>query len=176
MLYKKKEILEIIDAGLLQQDIRELEKLWDLYVSKSEKNWFLEIGVRHGGMTKVSDLWGFKNGIGIDLDIKNVMVTFENNIKLLNGRSESKIIINKVKSILGNNKLDLLVIDGGHNGDDPLIDYNNYIDFVKQDGIVVFHDLFLGDCSIDKIFDKVKIDGHNVSKFLEYGTGVFQKG
>lgn len=45
-----------------------------------------------------------------------------------------------VKKLLGNQKIDLLFIDGDHHRNAVRDDYLMYHDFVRQGGVIVFHD------------------------------------
>lgn len=60
-------------------------------------------------------------------------------LHVIEGNSEDAGTIQKVKDILGGEKLDFLFIDGNHN--QARLDYDNYNPFVRDGGIIAFHDI-----------------------------------
>jgi len=46
-----------------------------------------------------------------------------------------------VRTILGRNKLDFLLIDGDHSYKGVAADFHNYSPFVKEGGLIAFHDV-----------------------------------
>ncbi len=59
------------------------------------------------------------------------------------GSSCNEDTINQTKNILDGKKVDFLYIDADHSYDAVLRDYNNYKQFVRQDGWIGFHDIHL---------------------------------
>jgi len=58
-------------------------------------------------------------------------------------RSDSRApeTIQQVRTILGRNKLDFLLIDGDHSYKGVAADFHNYSPFVKEGGLIAFHDV-----------------------------------
>lgn len=94
------------------------------------------------------------------------------------GSSRSDETIRKVASILGENKLDGIFIDGDHTAFGVMSDYARYEDFVSNTGIFLFHDsVWEGDVDykgsadalseIDRLDPVYLIDGENpIRRFL----------
>lgn len=69
--------------------------------------------------------------------------TKEFNVKLIMGLSLSKKTIEEFKKVLGDRKLDILVVDGCHHPYEAVIgDFNAYYQFVKKGGYIIFDDLY----------------------------------
>ncbi len=66
----------------------------------------------------------------------------------------------RVSSLLGARKLDLLFIDGDHTYAGVRTDFQLYSPFVRKGGIVAFHDIALhpqeAGCEVDKLWNEVK--------------------
>ncbi len=121
--------------------------------NKNIKN-ILEIGTDKGGNfyllsnlekdgVKISiDLPSARFGEQINVDERNkILKQCPGKIHLINGNSQDPSIIKQVEFILKSEKLDLLFIDGDHTYTGVRQDYNNYVNFVKDGGAVVFHDI-----------------------------------
>jgi predicted O-methyltransferase YrrM len=118
--------------------------------SIKDKKIYVEIGSRYGGsllyfgrlMPKNSKLiaidlpngpWGHLNSeISLNSDGYNVDLIF--------GDSKSKETEDKLVSSLSNQQIDILFIDGDHSLLGVSSDINIYTKYVKQGGIVIFHD------------------------------------
>jgi predicted O-methyltransferase YrrM len=59
----------------------------------------------------------------------------------VSGNSHELSTLDKVKLILGEDKLDLLFIDGDHSYNGVKMDYEMYSHLVKNDGYIAFHDI-----------------------------------
>jgi cephalosporin hydroxylase len=84
--------------------------------------------------------------VGIDLYVKNreklrYFSKQSQTLGFINGSSRHKAILNKVKSLLEDRKLDLLFIDGDHTYEGVKQDFLNYRQFVREGGIIAFHDI-----------------------------------
>lgn len=121
---------------------------------------FAEIGVCYGGnfVLTGNTLEAFFQdtlvfGIGIDLPnqhrwgghninprqtVKQLGIEFDHEIIL--GNSRATATIEQVKKLLGDEKLDLLFIDGDHSKAGCEADWNHYNQFVKSGGIIALHD------------------------------------
>jgi cephalosporin hydroxylase len=72
----------------------------------------------------------------------------------IRGKSQNKDVIATLKRILKNNKIDFLFIDGNHDYKAVLADWNKYKNFVREDGVVAFHDIIV-DKGTSKAWKKI---------------------
>ena len=72
---------------------------------------------------------------------KHNIKTFKPNIHVHYADSNSLSTIEWVEKKLNGEKLDFLFIDGDHQYEGVKLDYNNYKRFVKDGGLIVFHDI-----------------------------------
>ena len=88
--------------------------------------------------------------IGIDLFVRNKFMLSrynrnERELHYIDGCSYDSKSIDKVKQILKGRCIDILFIDGDHSYNGVKKDYINYSPFVKDKGLIVFHDI-IPDC------------------------------
>jgi predicted O-methyltransferase YrrM len=107
-----------------------------------------EIGTADGGTNFLlsQSLPTVQFMIGVDLYVKNksklqYFSRKDQKIKLIDGSSYSVNALSKVKSALVSRKIDILFIDGDHTYDGVKQDFLNYRHFVREGGIIVFHDI-----------------------------------
>ncbi len=62
----------IADYKILSQNLQEIEKLYDKFLSKIDRNIVIEIGIDRGGSAKIWESFGFKEYIGIDFSINRI--------------------------------------------------------------------------------------------------------
>lgn len=55
----------------------------------------------------------------------------------------------QLKTLLGDQKVDFLFIDGGHSYDDVSHDYHQYLQYMKRPSIIGFHDVYQSDALSD---------------------------
>lgn len=131
-------------VGILQNE-SELKLLSYMFDVNKIKN-YLEIGTYLGGtMVYFDDL--IKDGFLCSIDMTEAYKTTfsKNNISLKNkhmfitGNSFDESTINKVRDL--NLEFDMLFIDGDHESDSALKDYQNYSKFVRKGGLIVFDDI-----------------------------------
>ena len=84
--------------------------------------------------------------LGIDLFVKNThcLKFFSRpgqELHYLNASSYAPATIDKVRGLLAGRKLDLLFIDGDHTYDGVKKDFVFYKEFVREGGIIAFHDI-----------------------------------
>ena len=120
----------------------------------------LEIGTAKGGTlllwTRVAaddaliisiDLPGGPFGGGYPLLRKFLYKGFrkaKQRVVLIQGDSHDARTLNKVKSIIGDRKIDFLFIDGDHTYEGVKKDYEMYSCLVKINGVIAFHDIVHG--------------------------------
>jgi cephalosporin hydroxylase len=90
------------------------------------------------------------NGINID------------NAHILTMDSHSEMCVNKVKEILGDNKIDFCFIDGDHTYEGVKQDYDNYSQFTRHGGIIGFHDIInikthVGQYQVERFWNEIKV-------------------
>ncbi len=151
---------------------------------------YLEIGTEDkGNLAYVSQLLDEKALI-IDIDVverKNQLEKLNNSIKpdqqlvSIVGSSTDEKVINQVREVLAGNKLDAVFIDGNHTSAYVMSDFANYYEFIKDDGYILFHDIYWqGDAqyqgtlqaliAIDKLYPvfAVVLDSLPVHRLLPY--------
>jgi cephalosporin hydroxylase len=70
-----------------------------------------------------------------------LMLSYAPGIHLVAGDSHTQEIYHQVQSILGEDKVDFLFIDGDHTYEGVRADYLMYRDFVRSSGYIAFHDI-----------------------------------
>ncbi|MGC8734886.1 MAG: class I SAM-dependent methyltransferase [bacterium] len=81
-------------------------------------------------------------------------------LNLLRQSSYREDTVQKVKEILGNDKLDFIFIDADHSYDGVKKDFELYSQFISEGGIIAFHDISE---YIEKTVNNLSI--HGVNKF-----------
>jgi cephalosporin hydroxylase len=66
---------------------------------------------------------------------------FAPRVEVVTGDSHSPLIRSRVRSILGEQLLDFLFIDGDHSYDGVKTDFAHYREFVRRGGLIAFHDI-----------------------------------
>jgi hypothetical protein len=127
-------------------------------VSKNGKiNFCLEIGCYDGGTTVfLSNFCNnlitidqpnparfdeFKYSYGESNKFGSEYLKSKCDFNYISGNSHKIETIDSVKKILGDNKLDLLFIDGDHSYEGVKLDYEMYSELVKDNGYIAFHDV-----------------------------------
>jgi cephalosporin hydroxylase len=75
-------------------------------------------------------------------------------VKYVKGDSTHLSTIEEVKTHNMGLLIDMLFIDGGHDFETVISDYNNYESFVKPGGIIVFHDI-MGIPDVNKVWEEL---------------------
>ena len=106
-------------------------------------------------------------------NLDNVKTYYNNNsiVNLLQGNSYFDETETKFKDELGNNKLDLLFIDGDHTLDGVKNDFERYSKYVKKGGYIVFDDYH--HTIIKEYCDKLLKENSNIeliTKFKSFNT------
>jgi cephalosporin hydroxylase len=128
-------------------------ELWD-FIDWLNKNYpviegVIEIGVYHGGTAHFWNALLSPTGLYIGIDtgewgyIPSVKESFkgDDRMQFIIGDSASFLSIQDCKMKLQNKKVDILFIDGNHGPAYVRADYWNYKQFVKPNGLIVFHDI-----------------------------------
>ena len=140
----------------IQQNRIEIEKFIELLLNKKEKHICLEVGLGHYGSTHF--IWRniFNKTITIEADWSRVkefginMTKFHGKYILgdkkshfIHGFSYNPKSLLSLKSIIKDEKIDFLFIDGDHKYESVMADYLLYKNFLKKGGIIGFHDYLL---------------------------------
>ena len=122
----------------------------------------LEIGTERGGtlmlFTEVAspsailisiDLPSYSGVFGFSYprwkeDVYRSFAKWNQKVFLIRGDSHDSKTLRKVKSILGNDTLDFLFIDGDHSYEGVKRDFEMYSPLVRRGGIIAFHDIVPG--------------------------------
>jgi len=139
-------------------------------LKKKNPKTILEIGTAGGGTLFLFSQVAHKDAILISIDLPetvygesypkwkahlyNTSVKPTQTLFLIKANSHQTKTLRKIQHILGKNKLDLLFIDGDHSYKGVKQDFQMYAPLVKENGIIVFHDIV-----------KVPDENMNVNKF-----------
>lgn len=168
---------EAYELGMMQNRY-EIESAVEFVKNLNIKN-FMEIGTNQGGTfycwaklctedgLKISVDWTHEARWGtanFNADYRNrVLKSLGSKVHIINGDSHTEHIYRQVKSVIGNEKLDFLFIDGDHSHIGVKLDYHMYKEFVKKGGWIGFHDI--------KTTDKHHEQGCYVDYFWNELTG-----
>jgi len=107
---------------------------------------YLEIGCAKLGTFFMHQHLLPDNGLAIGVDERdspnwdNYKSPNSSETALIKGDSCSSVVIEKVKEVLEDRKIDFLFIDGDHSVEAVKNDWNNYSPLVGSGGIIAFHD------------------------------------
>lgn len=126
-----------------------LELLQWLEIKKNGIDGIIEVGVLKGGTALFWQILLIPDGIyiGIDIDEKDyfpeIRARFnaDQRMQFIKGDSASIIMVEECEKRLNGKKIDILFIDGNHSAEYIRADYLNYKDFLKSDGLIIFHDV-----------------------------------
>jgi hypothetical protein len=151
---------DLINSGICEHRYDEIMILKKEFLDKLEsKKWFLEIGVRYGGSSRCWQLCGFENGIGIEVDFSQLRCDLGNSYYKIEGHSWRL--------------LDFLYIDGNHDYKSAKTDYELYSPFVREGGLIGFHDLMLNNPpEVVKVFREVSKDNKTAKEIVLDGVGI----
>lgn len=133
-----------------------------------------EIGSEAGGNLFLFSRYIPSNGYIISIDFNfyscnwkvPIINSFHNNTILINENSQDDKTVDNLKKVLDSigRKLDLLFIDGDHRYECVKRDFELYKQFVKDGGIIAFHDIvkytLANVCNVHKFWNEIK-DGYN---------------
>jgi glycosyltransferase involved in cell wall biosynthesis len=154
-------------------------------VTQFENPKIVELGVDYGFSTFVfANALKGTNGIiyGIDLfegDVhagsRNTYLSVKNNIRLHDLKNIEIIVEDFAKvSQPWSNPLDILHIDGLHTYDAVKSDFTNWSRHVKDDGVILFHDIAVAEFGVKDFFKELS-GGHKLFFTHWYGLGIFTK-
>jgi predicted O-methyltransferase YrrM len=141
----------------IQQKKNEWIPFIEYLLTQNQINHTLEIGCYDGGTTVFLshitknlitidqpnparfDTYGYNFGDNSIFGTK--LINSLTNFNYISGDSHSEKTYNKVINALGENKLDLLFIDGDHSYEGVKKDFEMYSSLVREGGIIAFHDV-----------------------------------
>src|SRR5262245_33692684 len=132
--------------GAVQKDAEILEFL--SYAHASKPMVICEIGT-YGGGTHLMLTHGLPTvwcTVAVDLLVRNksklrLLRKDDQEAHFIEGYSARPSTINRVRSLLDRRKIDILFINGNHRYYGVLADFLNYRPFVRDGGIIAFHDI-----------------------------------
>ncbi len=77
-------------------------------------------------------------------------------LHFLRGSSFSNDMVNKIANILKANKIDFLFIDGDHSYEGVKKDFERYKPFIRDGGIIAFHDIVSNRYGVSKFWNEIK--------------------
>ncbi|MFH1822136.1 MAG: class I SAM-dependent methyltransferase [Patescibacteria group bacterium] len=180
----------LITPAQIQSEIRQLGEI----VRELKPKNILEIGTANGGslflFCKLADQpakiisldlpWG-KFGGGYPLwkiPLYQSFVNEKQNLHLLRANSHLEESVDRIKKILGEEKLDFLFIDGDHTYEGVKRDFLMYSPLVRSGGIIAMHDItphLSIDVGVDKFWQEIKGDYQNreiISVPMEHWAGI----
>jgi cephalosporin hydroxylase len=118
------------------------------YAGEKAPSLVSEIGTQFGGTNFLLSqaIPSVTRMVGVDLFVRNRsrLQTFKKphqQIRLLNGSSQSEAMRRRVTAALGGAALDLLFIDGDHTWAGVVQDFQLYRTLVREGGLIAFHDI-----------------------------------
>lgn len=131
---------------IIQQVKNELIEFLELIVQKNVKS-ILQIGLGHFGSTHFCLSLLVDKIVTIDIDIKNI--TNYTDREILHNANKEIFILgdstdkNVISQVSNHGPFDCIFIDGNHSYEYVKNDMDNYLPFLKTNGICAFHDALL---------------------------------
>ncbi len=178
----------LIKPAQVKEEILELLKILN---KKSQT--ILEIGTANGGSLFLFcrtapedsiiisiDLPGGKFGGGYSywrIPLYKSFAKKNQKIHLLRADSHNQETLEKVKNILGNQKIDFLFIDGDHTYEGVKKDFEMYSPLVRGNGIIALHDIvhhpLVPECQVEKFWREIKNNFSNQEIVKDWQQGGF---
>jgi predicted O-methyltransferase YrrM len=178
---------QAIERGAIQKP-DELQQFVEFLEGRDLRN-VLEIGTCHGGTLWLWCQLAHPHAQIVSVDLPNgpfgggypdeaisKLIDYTTGyqwIQLLRGDSHDEQMLKSVRRFLAGKKLDLLFIDGDHSYEGAKRDWEMYSPLVREDGIVVFHDIVEHDdpaCQVDRLWNELK-DDHDHKEFCSPDRG-----
>jgi len=154
-------------------------------LKKNKIKKYLEIGFSHGfSNTILNKFFNFETIVAVDKfgsHINGVSLApnlrFKNLILICND-SKSEFVVKNLKKF---EKFDLIFIDGNHDYKSVKSDFNNYINLLNKDGIMIMHDIKLENSGSKNFWNEIKLKKKFTFKeivcskyFFKYGVGILK--
>jgi cephalosporin hydroxylase len=135
---------KFLDPGQISSEI----KSFLAFANEKNPQTVCEIGIAFGGTNFLlrEAISSVREIIGMDHCVRNskLITHFKRpstKVHFISGDSHSEQTRSKLGSYLSSRKLDLLFIDGDHSYDGVKQDFLMYKEYVREEGIIVFHDV-----------------------------------
>lgn len=178
MKFTEEQILNIIKP--IQAEQNYVEACWIANkVCELNPLTIMEIGTRRGGTLIIWDtiLREVNNNLLIAMDMVKHQdfnhKNFKSNLKFLELDSRNDSSKDSVIKTLNGRFIDFLYIDGDHGYEACKNDYNTYSPFVRDGGIIGFHDTRTEKRNVGRFFSELK--GNKEVLELGQGTGIYYK-
>lgn len=150
-----------------------------IFIKKYKIDTCIEIGAATGGGSLCLAHFTKKKLISIDLlrEDRRVRREIDKHCLYYYISDKSGKCINSVDTCLGDDKADLLFIDGDHTYQGAKRDLFKYFQFVKKGGIIALHDIKntefhrKSDCHVYKLWDEIKAMGYKTREFCDHSKG-----
>ena len=145
LYYKRKDTMEATVGRFNEQIKQDPEEFKALAreIDKIKPNIIIEIGVLRGGIISYyKDKIEQVIGIDIGTHPKGLLRNYPDEVVI--GNSHSGATYDEVKKRLNGKKADVLFIDGDHSAYGCKLDFTMYSQFVREGGMVAFHDILRG--------------------------------
>lgn len=141
-----------------------------------DKGRIVDIGTACGGSAFIMGMASPRETTIATIDpIKNsTFITTREEWGLLRKVEYFEMTSHEVSSLFPRESIDLLFVDGIHNYNGVMNDFNDYFEAMKPDSIVIFHDYFLYGDTIGKAVDEIMESGR--AKKLEIIDSIFRNG
>jgi len=112
----------------------------------------LEIGTEHGGTFFLFSRVAAADALLVSVDLAREdlkpwrtlcanLRTKGQNVSVIDGDSHASSTVERVNRVLGDRKVDFLFIDGDHRYEGVRQDFENYVGFLNDPGLIAFHDI-----------------------------------
>jgi predicted O-methyltransferase YrrM len=170
-LQKYKELLSLVE---FIQKTNSPKVVLEIGTARGGTLWlWCNISDRHGKIISIDLPFGEFGG-GYSIEEQNRFATFQQGDQqmfFVRNDSHSPETEQVLIEILGNETIDLLFIDGDHSYDGVREDYYRYGKYVRDEGLVIFHDVVdhpkVKNCKVKKFWDELKI-GKSFKEFIDY--------
>lgn len=133
----KNRLQELAKGSIASQDWFELWQLLEI-LERLDPIRIVEVGVHRGGMIKtLHDAFPSAQIVGVDIDFKPL--EFDTFIQVEGNSNDPAVRDRALKP--QEYRIDFLFIDGDHNFDAAMKDYELYAPYVRPGGIIALHDI-----------------------------------
>lgn len=180
--------MKAVKMGAVQK-VTELESLLNL-VNEKKPRVVVEIGTARG-----ETLWALcqiisQDALVVSIDIpsgspidvmggkdvytgrnRDAILSYHPNMHLINKNSQSKAAVDELAKILGDKRIDCLLIDGDHRYQGVKADYDNYSPFMSDTGFIAFHDIVRHNdtrVGVHRLWGEVKPHYTDVREFVHH--------
>ncbi len=184
------KLQEIVNKSRSSQNKKELFSLLSV-VSEANPKTIIEIGSWRGYLLETLDSAFNKVSepiflLGVEKDASSVAPEMADKFKIIIEDSQQTNTLLYLKKLLGNKKIDLLLIDGDHRYSAVKQDFESFSPLVRKGGFVAFHDIKLtgkkwrdSGVEVSKLWLEIRNTGQRYYEFYDQdgqgtGTGLLQ--